>query len=128
VTFQRLLIMDDDSDIAAFVAEVAVESGYNPAAISNTNEFVTEYRRFDPDGVILDLAMPGQDGVQLLRYLSEEECRVPILLFSGFDPRVVDTVGRLGRELGLKIVGVLRKPATILDLKAALAKAFPDLP
>jgi DNA-binding response OmpR family regulator len=128
MTCRRLLIMDDDLDIAAFVAEVAAESGYKPAAISNTKDFATEYRRFDPDGVILDLAMPGQDGVQLLRFLCEEECRIPILLFSGFDPRVVDTVGRLGRELGLKIAGILRKPATIVDLKAALARAFPDTP
>jgi DNA-binding response OmpR family regulator len=122
---QRLLIMDDDSDIAELVAEVAAQSGFEPTAVCDPNEFATEYRRVDPHGLVLDLAMPAKDGVELLRFLGEAECGVPILLFSGFDPRVVDTAGRLGRELGLRIAGMLRKPATVSDIQSALAKAFP---
>lgn len=126
MTALRLLIVDDDADIADFIGEVAVELGFDVVTLSDPSRFPTVFRRAAPDGVVLDLAMPGADGVELIRFLGESQCRAPILLVSGFDPRVVDAARRIGGALGLKMAGILRKPATLADLQAALRKAFPE--
>ena len=44
-----------------------------------------------PDMVALDLGMPGMDGVELLRFLAEQDYRSPVLIVSGFDRRVLES-------------------------------------
>src|SRR3546814_1142356 len=54
------------------------------------------YRKVRPNVVILDLAMPGTDGIELLRFLSAERSRARILLMSGFDARIREAALLLG--------------------------------
>jgi len=70
--------------------------------------------------VALDLGMPGQDGVELLRFLSQHDFRSPVLIVSGFDRRVLESAFRLGEALGLNMAGPLEKPVRLEDLEALL--------
>ena len=40
--------------------------------------------------VALDLGMPGMDGIELLRFLAEQDYRAPVLIVSGFDRRILE--------------------------------------
>jgi YesN/AraC family two-component response regulator len=62
------------------------------------------------------------DGVELLRFLSEENYRSPVLIVSGFDRRVLESAFRLGEALGLNMAGPLEKPVRLEDLEALLNK------
>jgi len=77
--------------------------------------------------VALDLGMPGMDGVELLRFLAEEDSRAPVLIISGFDRRVLESAFRLGEALGLRMIGPLEKPVRFQDLERVLTELRPGL-
>ena len=118
----RLLLIDDEPVLAEFLASAARECGYDPVITAQDQQFRDEFRAKSPDMVALDLGMPGMDGVELLRFLSEENYRSPVLIVSGFDRRVLESAFRLGEALGLNMAGPLEKPVRLEDLEALLNK------
>jgi DNA-binding response OmpR family regulator len=124
----QLLLIDDEPALAEFVANAARESGFEPTVTSDDWLFRTRFRDERPDAVALDLGMPGMDGVELLRFLSDEEYHGPVLIISGFDRRVLDSAFRLGEALGLTMVGPLEKPARLEELEELLRRMKPVVP
>ena len=116
----RLLLIDDEPALAAFIADAAKECGIEPILTSQNDEFRKEFAADRPDMVALDLGMPGMDGVELLRFLAAEEYRSPVLIISGFDRRVLDSAFRLGEALGLSMAGPIEKPARLEELETLL--------
>jgi DNA-binding response OmpR family regulator len=116
----RLLVIDDEPALAEFVANAARESGFDPVITSNDADFRERFREQRPDAVVLDLGMPGMDGVELLRFLSDERFDRPVLIVSGFDRRVLESAFRLGEALGLGMVGPLEKPVRLEELENLL--------
>lgn len=113
----RLLVIDDEPALAEFVATVASECGFEPILTGDYEAFHVAVREARPAMVALDLGMPGMDGVELLRFLAEENSRAPILIISGFDRRVLESAFRLGEALGLRMIGPLEKPVRFQDLE-----------
>lgn len=118
----RLLLIDDEPALAAFMADAAAGCGFQPVVTSQDSEFRDAFIRERPDVVALDLGMPGMDGVELIRFLAEQEYRSPVLIVSGFDRRVLESAFRLGEALGLKMAGPLEKPVRLERLEAALGE------
>jgi len=124
----HLLLIDDEPALATFVASAAQECDYHPAVATDEGDFRRRYGEQRPDVVVLDLGMPGMDGVELLRFLSEEKFRGPVLIISGFDRRVLDSAFRLGKALGLTMVGPLEKPTRLEELETILREVRPVVP
>ena len=116
----RLLVIDDEPALAEFVAHVATECGFVPALTADDAAFRDAFRSHRPDVVVLDLGMPGMDGIELLRFLAAEKNRAPVLIFSGFDRRVLESAFRLGEALGLDMIGPLEKPVRFEELARLL--------
>ena len=83
----RLLLIDDEPALAQFLATAAEDCGFQPVITSRDDEFRAQVLAERPDMVALDLGMPGMDGVELLRFLSEQDFKKPVLIVSGFDRR-----------------------------------------
>jgi DNA-binding NtrC family response regulator len=116
---RHLLLIDDEPAFGRFIAHAAEVGGYQAHLTISAEPFMAKYRELRPDVVAVDLQMPHVDGVQLLRFLSEEKCTAPVIIVSGFDRRVLDSSMRLGMALGLNMVGPLEKPVRLqafLDL------------
>ncbi len=71
--------------------------------------------------VALDLGMPV-DGIELVRFLADQEYRGPVLIVSGFDRRVLESAFRLGEALGLNMAGPIEKPVRLEELEDMLTK------
>lgn len=123
----RLLVIDDEPALAEFVAQVARDCGFDPILTADDRSFRNEFRSERPDTVVLDLGMPGMDGVELLRFLAGEENRAPVLIISGFDRRVLEAAFRLGEALGLDMIGPLEKPVRAHQLERLLSEIRPNL-
>lgn len=122
----RLLLIDDEPQLAAFVANAAGMCGFEPISTERDDDFRKQFVEQRPEMVVLDLGMPGMDGVELLRFLSEQAFDGPVLIISGFEQRVLESAFRLGEALNLQMVGPLEKPARLDALEAILKHHLPS--
>lgn len=124
---KTLLIIDDEPAVARIVEKVAAGCGYKVTVTETAEQFMDSLIVSEPDVITLDLNMPGADGVELMRFMAAAKCRSQILIISGFDQRVLETTGRLGAALGLRIAGTLFKPLRVAELRAAIAGCLQDV-
>jgi len=120
----RLLVVDDQADLCEFIAEAARALGFETSMAVEANEFQRLVLEFRPTVVVMDLQMPGADGIELLRYLARQGSRAHVLVASGMDERVLATAEQVGRAQGLNMLGTLRKPILLPDLEAQLRKTM----
>jgi EAL domain-containing protein (putative c-di-GMP-specific phosphodiesterase class I)/AmiR/NasT family two-component response regulator len=118
--FKRIAVVDDDSDICDFVARVARDLGFEVMTTTEPMEFRRLCQEFKPAVVVMDLGMPGVDGVEQLRFLGAELSRTEVILMSGFDRKVLNSARQVGDQLGLSMKGVLQKPIAIEQLEEML--------
>ena len=119
----HMLVVDDEPDVGEFIAEVARMAGYRCTCTSHPEQFV-DHLEPDVSLIMLDLVMPGTDGIELLRILAERECAASVILMSGYDRRVLGTAEELARTLGLRVLGQLQKPIRLATLEDLLAQSL----
>jgi EAL domain-containing protein (putative c-di-GMP-specific phosphodiesterase class I)/ActR/RegA family two-component response regulator len=122
-----VLVIDDETEMGRYLSLVAEETGYDSTAIDNSSLFESVYSR-NCSMIILDMFMPGRDGVEILRFLAEDRYRGHIVLVSGFDAGVLHSAIELAEAHGLKILGALSKPILYADIEDLLLKGIRDLP
>lgn len=122
MTEPRLLLIDDEPALADFLASAARECGFEPQITDKDEDFRQQFKANRPEMVALDLGMPGMDGVELIRFLAEENYTAPVLIVSGFDRRVLESAFRLGEALGLNMAGPVEKPVRLEELEATLSE------
>ncbi len=120
----HILVVDDDGVVGALVSAMARSMGLHCIV---TKDAANCHRLVTPDTavILLDLVMPGMDGIEVLRLLGEKKCEARIVLMSGMDKRVIETAKKLARTLGLPVIGHLQKPFGIEDLQTALGVLSP---
>ena len=118
----RLLLIDDEPALAEFLAQAARDSGFDPVITEQDQEFRDAFLADRPDMVALDLGMPGMDGVELIRFLADQDYNAPVLIVSGFDRRVLESAFRLGEALGLSMKGPVEKPVRFEVLQDVLSQ------
>ena len=77
----RILVVDDDPGISEMVALLLESEGYDVTVCANGSSVVALYRVERPDLVLLDVMLPGLDGVSVCKHLREES-DVPIIMMS----------------------------------------------
>lgn len=127
MTQPRLLLIDDEPALATFVAKAADMCGFEPMVADEDREFRDKFRENRPHMVVLDLGMPEMDGIELLRFLADENYKEPVLIISGFDRCVLDSAFRLGSALGLQMVEPVEKPTRLEELEVILNRLRPSI-
>jgi len=87
----KILIVEDDRKICSFVQKGLKEQGYVVDACHNGDEGYDLASGESYDVILLDIMLPGRDGLSILRALREEKNTVPVILLtarSGLDERV----------------------------------------
>jgi len=115
-----LLVIDDEPAITTLLRRVAEGCGYDVIATSDAEAFKQHVRDNDLTLICLDLAMPGTDGIELLRFLAAESCKCRVLIMSGSDRQWLHTALRLAEALGLDIAGSIPKPLHIAQVRQLL--------
>ncbi len=110
----RILIVDDDADVRRMLLEYLSGHGYDVAAAADGAQMRSEFERARPDVVLLDIGLPGEDGLALARYLRERH-PVGIIMVTAADC-VVDRV--VGLEVGAD--DYVAKPFDPRELRARL--------
>jgi DNA-binding response OmpR family regulator len=84
VTRHRILVVDDDPRLLHIVAMYLGIEGYDVATASNGEDGLKEVDSHKPELVILDIMMPGMDGVEACRSIrgNPATTHIPVLMFS----------------------------------------------
>lgn len=70
--------------------------------------------------ILLDLNMPGVDGVAFLKLLSERRIDAAVVLVSGEDERLIESAARFGTSQNIRVLGAITKPVLPAELKTVL--------
>lgn len=92
----RILIVEDESELAAIVADYVAAAGYTAEVIADGKAALERATRAMPDLIVLDLMLPGLDGLSVCRALRAFS-EVPILMLTA---RVEEVDRLLGLEAG----------------------------
>src|SRR5690349_18264404 len=110
----HLLVVDDDASVRALLREYLEAHGYAVAEAASGAEMRAQIEQDLPDAVLLDIRLPGEDGLVLARYLRERYDVGIIMVTASGD--VVDRV--VGLELGAD--DYIAKPFDLRELLARL--------
>src|SRR5919197_4811085 len=82
---EALLVVDDDAPIRRMLWRTLAAEGYEVEAVADGGAALAAVERSVPDGIVLDVTMPGVDGLAVTRRLRAKGLRVPILLLNARD-------------------------------------------
>ncbi len=116
----RLLVIDDEPAIGRIITLVAEAAGFEVVFTSDPLSFTKTARFWRPSVILLDLKIPGTDGIQLLRTLASDNCKAHVVIHSGSDGKVIEAAMQLGDERGLTMAGMLQKPVRAETLRELL--------
>jgi EAL domain-containing protein (putative c-di-GMP-specific phosphodiesterase class I) len=105
-----LIALDDEEEIASLVAAIGSRAGFTALPLTSQAALREQLDERHPDVIVLDLQMPGGDGVRMLRLLAEADVRAGIFLVTGMDERTIASAEQYGLGKGLKMLGTLQKP------------------
>lgn len=112
-----VLVVDDEKAVRDVIGTALRSRGYQSVLAENGAEAVGLVERGPPNqflGVLLDLTMPGMDGIATFRALQSSRAQLPVVLMSGFNQ---DEATR--QFDGLPFSGFLRKPFSLEQLASA---------
>ena len=105
-----LFVIDDDIEVATLVSVIGQRAGFKVATICDPTAVLNVLHDHVPNAIVLDLQMPGLDGIEVLRELADRQSRAAILLVSGMEERIRAAAETFGSERGLRILGSVQKP------------------
>jgi two-component system nitrogen regulation response regulator NtrX len=79
----KILIVDDEESVRRSIADVLADEGHRPVLAAGADEADREITASLPDLVLLDVAMPGRDGLELLESLRTSHPQLPVVMMSG---------------------------------------------
>ena len=110
----KVLIVDDDAEIRRVLTEYLASHDYEAVAVDNGGAMRAALQDSVPDVVLLDLALPGEDGLALARYLRERHSVGIIMITGASEP--VDRI--IGLEVGAD--DYIGKPFDPRELRARI--------
>jgi CheY-like chemotaxis protein len=81
---QRVLVVEDDESMAALVEEELGDEGYDVQVVFNGSDALAAISERAPDVVILDINMPGKDGIETLNDIVGESGSLPVILHTAY--------------------------------------------
>jgi DNA-binding NtrC family response regulator len=115
----RVLVVDDDEDICLYLREFLTREGFRVATVSKAADALVEIRQGRHQIVLLDVRLPGVDGVELLRQIRAIDSDICVIVMTGY-PSVQSAV----ESMKAAAFDYLQKPFDLQDLRVVLERAI----
>jgi len=114
-----VFMVDDDEAVRKAISRLLRSAGIASAVFASPSEFLAQYNPDTPGCLVLDMAMPDLDGLQLQTALNEKGCILPIIFLTGHGD-----VSKSVQAMKQGAFDFLSKPAKDKDLLTAVRAAF----
>jgi two-component system response regulator (stage 0 sporulation protein F) len=118
---EKILIVDDQFGIRILLNEVFQKEGYQTFQAANGIQALDILKKHDPDLVLLDMKIPGMDGIEILKRMKVIDPEIRVIIMTAY--------GELDMIQEAKDLGALThfaKPFDIDDIRAAVRKHMPE--
>lgn len=112
---KKIMVVDDEPSIVTLLSFNLKKSGYDVLTATNGTDALQLARDTRPDLIVLDLMLPGMDGMDVCKQLRQEKQFIPILMLTAKDDEF-DKI--LGLELGAD--DYMTKPFSPRDRKSVV--------
>lgn len=113
-----VFIVDDDAGVLKALSRLLRARGYDVRSYTSPQEFLTHHDATVPGCAVLDVSMPGLDGLELQRALSAEGSQRPVIFITG-----KGDIPTSVRAMKAGAVDFMTKPVSDKDLLGAIARA-----
>lgn len=118
---KKLLIVDDQQGIRFLLNEVFKNEGYEPLLASNGLEAIRFVENNPIDGVLLDMKIPGMDGLEILNRIKSLHKDLPVVMMTGNgDADLISNAKELGAD------HFFMKPFDIFEVKDTINKLLKE--
>ncbi len=121
---EAILVVDDDGPIRRMLARTLGGAGYEVEAVADGGEALAAVERSAPDAVVLDVGLPGLDGLAVCRRLRAKGLIVPVLLLTARDA-VPDRVAGLDAGADDYLVKPFATDELLARVRALLRRGKP---
>lgn len=120
----KVLVVDDDASLAEMLGIVLRQEGFDSRVVTRGDVAVAEFREYRPDLVLLDLMLPGRDGIDVCKAIRAES-GVPIVMLTAKGD-TVDVV--LGLESGADdyVVKPFKPKELVARIRARVRRLNPE--
>ena len=117
-----IMVVDDEIEIRNIINDILVEEGYKSIVASSANEARQLLIKHTPDLVFLDIWMPEEDGIALLKEWAKDQSKqFPVIMISGHA-----TIETAIKATKLGAADFIEKPISIENLFGAIDKVFSE--
>jgi two-component system copper resistance phosphate regulon response regulator CusR len=135
----RILVVEDDPRLQALIARGLREESYAVDTVENGHEAITQAAVNSYDAIVLDVMLPGLDGLQVVQRLRERRIHTPVLMLTARDT-VADRIAGLDAgaddylvkpfdfgELLARLRALLRRPEAVQPMRVQVADLEIDM-
>jgi len=115
----RVLVVDDEASIRDLLAKTLALAEYDVDIAADGRAALERMRMYPYDLLIVDLKMPGMDGLSVIREAKRYKSELPVIIITGFS-----TETSAIEAVNLGVAGYLTKPFRVPQVLAAAAKAL----
>ena len=115
---EKILLVDDEQDFLDALSERMRARGMDVATSSSAEDALVTAEKGNFDAVVLDLRMPGMDGLEALRILKQKDPKLQVILLTGHA-----TVQQSVEAMKQGALDLLEKPADIETLTEKIKQA-----
>jgi DNA-binding response OmpR family regulator len=113
----RLLLIEDDEAVAQVLAEAFTSGGHETTVTYTGETGLAQLNRERPDAVVLDVRLPGVNGVAVLRQIRTTDPSLPVIIMTG-----LATPGEIAEIRRLGVTEIIEKPEVLRHFSEALAR------
>jgi len=115
----RIFLLDDDELIVSVLSKALKKEGYELQAETTTEGVVNKIKAWDPDVVLLDIAMPGRDGITILKHIKNTDLDAQVVMLTADD-----TAETAVKAMKLGAADYLTKPFNIEEVKIVIGNVI----
>lgn len=116
---EKILIVDDNKDTRFLLSNILSEEGYQATAVGDGKQAIKELERSSPDLVLLDVKLPGMDGINILEKMKKIDKDLIVIMLTAYG----DIKGSV-KAMKLGAFDYITKPFNNEELILIIKKAF----
>lgn len=118
----KILVVDDEAKACEYLARIMVAYGYDAIISNHGNDALDKVWKEEPDIVLLDLKMPGMNGIEVLKHLKKSDPILPVIIVTATDD--IDTAVQ---AIKIGAYDYVTKPLNAEKIKIVVKNALDEL-